>query len=360
VNKNEFQTGANNGADQAAITAEAAVESHLADLHNIRRSRLEILIGEAYDGSALSFAEKVGISKSQVYQFLSTTYNDGKSIGERAARNIEAKAGLQFGWLDQVGCDARVPASLMPRESDAQIGASLAPAKAGTPFAPPKALDSKTHADIIRMVDSLPIERRRPIVPAVEYKFDAGELEPGEIYVGVVKVGSIARHLILLPAEARGVTWQQAKTFAAAVGGELPDIEDYEVLLQNVRDQFPGEDAYWSREWIDRNEAMYLDFGDDPFRDFDSVDSLMRARAVRRVYAGHDEVVVATWHARIKTARESAGMKRNRLAELIGVSPATITQWESGQTHAISGPNLMNVCTVLNIDPGWLLGADDE
>lgn len=192
------------------------------------------------------------------------------------------------------------------------------------------------------------------------FKFDASELQAGERYAGVVTVGGIARHLILLPAEASYVTWQQAKVFAATVGGELPDVDDYEVLLENLREKFAQDDVYWSSEWLDHAQAMYLDFGNDPFKDWDSVNSCMRARAVRRVYAGHEKSVVVNWNAKIKTAREAVGMKRNRLAELIGVSPATITQWESGETRTISGPNLVNVCAVLNIDPSWLLAAGDE
>jgi len=194
-----------------------------------------------------------------------------------------------------------------------------------------------------------------------EFKFDLSELQSGETYVGVVKTGSIWHHIILLPAEAIGVTWQQAKTFAAAVGGELPDLGDYEVLLRNACEHFAGDDTYWSQEmWPKRAEAFYLDFSQHPYKDWDSIQAPMRARAVRRIFAAHEEVVVTGWHDRIKSAREEMGMKRNHLAKMIGVSPATITQWESGQTRTISGPNLVSACAVLNIDPSWLLGADDE
>lgn len=192
------------------------------------------------------------------------------------------------------------------------------------------------------------------------FAFDASELQTGERYAGVVTVGGITRHLILLPAEASYVTWQQAKVFAAAVGGELPDVDDYEVLLKNLNGKFVHTDSYWSSEWLDRAQAMYLDFGDDPFKDWDSVNSCMRARAVRRIYAGHEESVTVGWCAQIKSAREAVGVTRERLAELIGVSPETIAQWESGEIRTISGPNLVNVCAVLNIDPSRLLVADDE
>jgi hypothetical protein len=142
-----------------------------------------------------------------------------------------------------------------------QGGTSTVPAKAGTP----------------------------PLAPSAEFKFDASELQQGELYAGIVQAGGIARHLILLPAEACGVTWQQARTFAAAVGGELPNLGDFDALLQNLREQFSGADAYWSSEWLDRQHAFYLDFGAYPGTDHDTVDASMRARAVRRLYAGHEQ-----------------------------------------------------------------------
>ncbi|WP_371767524.1 helix-turn-helix domain-containing protein [Massilia sp.] len=353
----ETQAGANSG---VAMTAEAAAASHLTDLRNIRRSRLEILIEQAYGGSAVAFSNSTGFSEAQVSQFLSTTYREGRSLGERAARNIEAKAGLQFGWLDRVDSEARIPASLMPMERDAQFGASPVPAKAGTQAVSHKALGDATHGMIMDIVGRLPTIVRPDPVPAPEFTFDQAELQPGELYAGIVRDGGIYRHLILLPAEARAVTWQQAKTFAAAVGGELPNIDDHDVLWQNLRDQFSGEDTFWSSEWLNREEALYLDFCDEPFRDWDSVDSPNRARVVRRLFAGFEQSVVVNWPKYIKAAREAAGVPRERLSELTGVPLEEIIKWETGQERAVQGPDLANVCSVLNLDANWLLGADDE
>lgn len=359
---NGFQTSTNNGADPAAITAETAVTMYLSDLHNIRRSRLEILIEQAFGGSAAKFCDLTGFSKAQVTQFLSTTYNDGKSIGERAARNIEAKSGLQFGWLDQADSDAQVSALSSAPKSDASIGASLAPAKAGTQTMSHKALDETTHKMVMEYVGSrLKIERPAP-VPQPHFTFDQSELQPGELYAGVVLDGGIYRHLILLPAEARRVTWQQAKTFAAAVGGELPNIDDHDVLWNNLRDQFAGDDVFWSSEWLNRQEALYLDFCycDSPFRDWADVDSPSCARAVRRLFAGFEQSVVVNWSVHIAEERERIGMTRDRLSELTGVPLDLIAKWEAGQERTIHGPDLANVCSVFNLNANWLLGADDE
>jgi phage repressor protein C with HTH and peptisase S24 domain len=61
------------------------------------------------------------------------------------------------------------------------------------------------------------------------------------------------------------------------------------------------------------------------------------------------------WHTRITQARTAKKLKKSELAKLIGVSAATITMWESGQTKRIAGQNLMKVCDVLEISPAWLL-----
>ncbi|WP_198116901.1 helix-turn-helix domain-containing protein [Massilia rhizosphaerae] len=248
----------------------------------------------------------------------------------------------------------------MASRSDARIPTSPVAAKAGTQAVSHNALDATTHGMIMQCVGMLPKIVRPDPVPMPEFTFDQAELQPGELYAGVVRDGGIYRHLILLPAEAHQVTWQQAKTFAAAVGGELPNIDDHDVLWQNLRDQFTGEDAFWSSEWLNRQEALYLDFCDEPVRDWDSVDSPNRARVVRRLFAGFEPSVVVNWPTHIKAAREAAGVTRDRLSELTGVPLDEIVKWETGQERTIQGPDLANVCSVLNLDANWLMGADDE
>jgi phage repressor protein C with HTH and peptisase S24 domain len=61
------------------------------------------------------------------------------------------------------------------------------------------------------------------------------------------------------------------------------------------------------------------------------------------------------WHTRLTEAREAMKLKKNAFAKRIGVSPATITQWETGATKKIEGSNLVKVCSILGIRAEWLL-----
>lgn len=79
----------------------------LTDIHVIRRAQLRMLIEQRAAGNIAAFADQFGCSRSRVSQFLSDTYNEGRSIGERAARALEEVAGVPFGWLDQASGDAR-------------------------------------------------------------------------------------------------------------------------------------------------------------------------------------------------------------------------------------------------------------
>lgn len=70
------------------------------DIFETRRTRLKMLIERTAKGNVAAFASKYGYSRSQISQYLSETYNEGRSIGERAARLLEAKTAIQDGWLD--------------------------------------------------------------------------------------------------------------------------------------------------------------------------------------------------------------------------------------------------------------------
>jgi phage repressor protein C with HTH and peptisase S24 domain len=70
------------------------------DIHARRRARLALIIEETAKGNVAEFARAHAYSRSQISQFLSETYNGGRSIGERAARKIEEKVGVPAGWLD--------------------------------------------------------------------------------------------------------------------------------------------------------------------------------------------------------------------------------------------------------------------
>ena len=71
------------------------------DFHVTRRAQLRMLIDQRAAGNIAAFADQFGYSRSRVSQFLSDTYNEGRSIGERAARALEEVVCVPFGWLDQ-------------------------------------------------------------------------------------------------------------------------------------------------------------------------------------------------------------------------------------------------------------------
>lgn len=68
------------------------------DIYENRRQWLAYWIEHDFDGDRIKCGQATGYSRSQISQFLSRTYQDGKSIQERAARSIEAK----FGKADRI------------------------------------------------------------------------------------------------------------------------------------------------------------------------------------------------------------------------------------------------------------------
>lgn len=69
------------------------------DIFETRRQRLKALIAKK-TGSSARFADAYGYTRAQISQYLSATYNGGRSIGERVARNLEEVAQVPQGWLD--------------------------------------------------------------------------------------------------------------------------------------------------------------------------------------------------------------------------------------------------------------------
>lgn len=65
------------------------------------------------------------------------------------------------------------------------------------------------------------------------------------------------------------------------------------------------------------------------------------------------------WKQRLRSAREAKGLTKTAFAKVVGVSNATVTDWEksveSGGIKEISGPKLTKVAEVLGVDPRWLL-----
>lgn len=69
--------------------------------YEVRRHNLRKLIDELADGVDAKFAERYGYTRSRIGQFLSKEYNDGKSIGDRAARALEKAVGIEELSLDR-------------------------------------------------------------------------------------------------------------------------------------------------------------------------------------------------------------------------------------------------------------------
>lgn len=63
---------------------------------------------------------------------------------------------------------------------------------------------------------------------------------------------------------------------------------------------------------------------------------------------------------RVTAARTAAGMRKIRLAEAVGVKPATVTGWESGKIKKIEAENLHRLSTVLGVSVDWLMNGDGQ
>ncbi|HBD35949.1 MAG TPA: hypothetical protein DC084_20440, partial [Cupriavidus sp.] len=73
------------------------------------------------------------------------------------------------------------------------------------------------------------------------------QLRVGERYAGLIlgKDGEEGYHLVLLPGEVEDKTWEQAKEWAASIGGELPNRREQSLLYANLGEQFKSA-WYWS------------------------------------------------------------------------------------------------------------------
>lgn len=57
---------------------------------------------------------------------------------------------------------------------------------------------------------------------------------------------------------------------------------------------------------------------------------------------------------RIKKAREAAKLTKSDLARACGVSPASVTQWENGETKTLEGSNLVKIATATGVEANWI------
>lgn len=65
-----------------------------------RRARLLKLIDEKAAGNKAEFGRLYGLTRSQIAQYTSATYNEGRSLGEGVVEKLEDRIGLPAGWFD--------------------------------------------------------------------------------------------------------------------------------------------------------------------------------------------------------------------------------------------------------------------
>jgi len=111
------------------------------------------------------------------------------------------------------------------------------------------------------------------------------KLNPGERYAGLIlgENGEADYHLILLPNNVEDKTWEQAKEWAASIGGELPTRREQAMLFANLKAEFESA-WYWSGEAHEKESGWawcqgFYDGSQDCYLQYDE----LRARAVRRL-----------------------------------------------------------------------------
>ena len=57
---------------------------------------------------------------------------------------------------------------------------------------------------------------------------------------------------------------------------------------------------------------------------------------------------------RITKARTDAGLSKSALARAVGVTPSSVSQWESGTTQSVEGANLAKIAEACRVDAVWL------
>ncbi|SPZ08871.1 Cro/CI family transcriptional regulator [Pseudomonas aeruginosa] len=70
------------------------------DIHDIRRQRLKRIIAETYSGNAAKLAMEAELSPSYLSRIFTSNPTHRRNIGEKLARSIEQKLGLNEGALD--------------------------------------------------------------------------------------------------------------------------------------------------------------------------------------------------------------------------------------------------------------------
>jgi hypothetical protein len=109
------------------------------------------------------------------------------------------------------------------------------------------------------------------------------DLNPGEVYAGVVLInGALSHHVILLPGEFPGGVWADADAWAAQAGGALPTPAEQAVLFANVKSEFQPA-WYWSSDERPDYPGYHWATQFDNCSQHAIQSDGIRARAVRRI-----------------------------------------------------------------------------
>jgi hypothetical protein len=244
--------------------------AYLLRLNDIRRTRLLALIQERTGGKVSKFADLLGYHRQQMHQLISPTYNEGRSIGEIAARLLEHRAGLQFGWLDQPLAEDAGKTSGIAEHDQRQLAEQR------------DAVNAAVRSSFVGTTNG---GSTVPATAGTTLDLDPAQaglkMYPGEIYVGVVPHDLGKAHLILLSGEARVVGADAAEEFATSIGGQLPTHSELEYICQRMPDRFKAGLYYTcDQEEYDGDTATLL-----WAHLIDESTSVTRVRAVRRVLA---------------------------------------------------------------------------
>jgi len=138
------------------------------------------------------------------------------------------------------------------------------------------------HNKVAEMIAAF--EANAKLSAAFPITVNSPQLKAGEQYVGsIISVdGKKREHIILLPGELTNDNWDDCMTWAASIGGELPDRVESALLFATLKDQF-AEEWYWTREQdaLNVGYAWMQDF-DDGYQSLNRKSYKYRARAVRR------------------------------------------------------------------------------
>ncbi len=72
------------------------------------------------------------------------------------------------------------------------------------------------------------------------------------------------------------------------------------------------------------------------------------------------EVIKLTTGQRMKNRRKAIGLSAERVADILGVSPATIYRYENGDIEKVPGERLEPIAKALQTTPAYLMGWEDE